>query len=117
MGTEMNAVDEGLRANHMRERGHCGDVVERPDGMRGSRTRDEASSLGKKRLQILYMKIAVLPHAPPHALGSGCLKREPRRDIGVVIHVGNHDLVALSQSLCDPDAHEPYERGGVHPKG
>ena len=47
-----------------------------------------------QRLQIVDMQIAVLAHAPPFELRARRLQRQPGRDVGVVVHVGDDDLVA-----------------------
>ena len=44
----------------------------------------------------------------------GGLQRQPGGDVGVVVHVGDDDLVALAEHLADAEADQADERGGVH---
>ena len=82
--------------------------------MRRHRAGDEARALGYQRAQIVDMQIAVLAHPPPFELRAGRLQRQPGRDVGVVIHVGDDDLVTLAEHLADAEADQADERGGVH---
>ena len=75
---------------------------------------DEAGAIRKQRLQILGVEIAVVAHPPPLESCAGAFKREPGRDVRVVVHVGNDDLVALAKRLADAEADEADERGRVH---
>ena len=82
--------------------------------MRRHRAGDEPGAIGDQRAQIVDMKVAVLAHAPPFELGAGRFQRQPCGDVGVVIHVGDDDLVAFLKHLADAEADQPDERGGVH---
>ena len=59
-------------------------------------------------------RFAVVAHAPPDEFCTAQFERQPCRDIGVVIHVSDDDLVALLQHLADAEADETDERGRIH---
>ena len=82
--------------------------------MRGHRAGDEPRALRDQRPQIVDVQIAVLAHLPPFELGAGRLQRQPGRDVGVVVHVGDDDLVAFAEHLADAEADQADERRRVH---
>ena len=94
--------------------GHRGDIDDRADRVRRHRAGDEARALRHQRPQIVDVQIAVLAHAPPFELRAGRLQRQPGGDVGVVIHVGDDDLVTFAEHLADAEADQADERGGVH---
>ena len=110
----VHAIEEHFRAGRMRDPGHRSDVDDRADRMRRHRAGDEPRALRHQRPEIVDMQIAVLAHAPPDDLRAGRLQRQPGGDVGVVVHVGDDDLVALAEHLADAEADQPDERGGVH---
>ena len=60
------------------------------------------------------MQIAVLAHPPPFEFCARRLQRQPGGDVGVVVHVGDDDLVAFRQHLADAEADQADEGGGIH---
>ena len=85
--------------------------------MRRHRAGDEPRAVADQRLQIVDMQIAVLAHAPPDEFRALRFQRQPGRDVGVVVHVGDDDLVArpvAGDHLADAEADQPDEGGGVH---
>ena len=82
--------------------------------MRRHRAGDEPRALRDQRAQIVDMQIAVLAHLPPFELRAGRLQRQPGGDVGVVVHVGDDDLVTLAEHLADAEADQADERGRVH---
>ena len=111
---EMDAVDEDLGAGFVREPRGGRDVDDRADGMGGLGAGDEARPVRQQRPEVVGVEVAVLAHAPPDEFRAGLLQREPGGDVGVVVHVGDHDLVALLEHLPDAEAHQADERGRIH---
>ena len=70
--------------------------------MSGDGAGDETGAVVQERLQVFDMQRAVLAHAPPVDLGAIGLERQPGGDIGVMVHVGDDDLVTLDSSLAMP---------------
>ncbi len=110
----MHAVEEDFGAGGMRYSSDRRDIDDRADRMRGDRAGDEASAIRHQRAQVVDMQIAVLAHAPPDEFRAGLLQRQPGRDVGVVVHVGDDDLVAFAKHLADAEADQADERRGVH---
>ena len=82
--------------------------------MRGLREGDDAGPVREQGLQIVGMERPVLAHPPPLELRADLLELEPGRDVGVVVHVGDDDLVPLAERLADREAHHADERRRVH---
>ena len=62
------------------------------------------------------MKVAVLAHLPPKNFCAVFFQRHPGSDVGLVIHVGDNNFVALTERLSDRETYETNKRGRVHPK-
>ncbi len=71
----------------------------------------------EERLQIRGMQAAVIAHAPPAEHRPQRLQYQPGGDVGLVIQVGDDDLVARPERLPDGQTHEPDERGRVQAEG
>ena len=67
--------------------------------MRRAGEGDDARLVGEERLQVLGVERAVLAHPPPAERRARLLELQPGRDVGVVIHVGDDDLVPLGPSV------------------
>ena len=115
----MHAIEEHFRTRRMRDCGNASDVDDRTDRMRRHRAGDEPGALRHERLEVVDMEIAIFAHAPPFELGAGLFQRQPGGDVGVVVHVGDDDLVTpsirvIGKHLADAEADQADERGGVH---
>lgn len=82
--------------------------------MRRHRAGDEPGPVGDQRAKIVDMEITVVAHPPPFEFRAGRLQRQPGGDVGVMVHVGDDDLVTLLKHLADAEADKTDERGGVH---
>jgi hypothetical protein len=61
------------------------------------------------------MQAAVVAHPPPSDRRPRPFQGPPGGDVGLVVEVGDDDLVAvLGERLADREADEPDEGGGVH---
>src|SRR5215472_5958077 len=58
------------------------------------------------------MQIPILSHSPPQDFRIA--ESEPGRDIRLVVHVCDHNLIAYAKRLAYCEAHEPDEGGSVH---
>jgi hypothetical protein len=60
------------------------------------RDRDQLGALGQQLLEFLDVEGAVIVHRHPDQHRALALAQEmPRHDVGMVLHDGEHDLVAL----------------------
>ena len=101
----------------MRELAYGRDVDNCADRMRSHRAGDKTGVGIEQRFEIFGVQRAVGAHPPPDDLGAVGLQRQPGGDVGVVIHVGDDDFVALAEHLGDAEAHQPDEGGGIEPEG
>src|SRR6184192_2372290 len=60
------------------------------------------------------MQTTVRADLPPYELCTHLLQHEPGRDVCLVIEVGDHDLVALTQRLTHCQTDQADEGRGVH---
>ena len=63
------------------------------------------------------MQVAVVAHPPPAKAGAERREREPGGDVGLVIEVGDDDLVALAERLAHGQADQADEGGRIHAEG
>ena len=79
---------------------------------------DEARALRQERDQVLHMQAVILAHAPPGDGPAHLFQLLPSGDVGVVVEVGDDDLVALRlQGRADGQADQTHERRSVHAEG
>ena len=112
--TVVDAVEKDLCAGVVRDLGCASDVHDGTERIRGNGARDETRLGGNERFQIFDVQVAVLAHLPPENFCAIFFKRHPGGDVGLVIHVGNNNFVALTESLSDRKTNQANEGGGVH---
>ena len=109
------AVDQHRDAAGVRQLHH---VLDRHDGaerVRHLRDRDQLGAIGQKLLELLDQEIAFVIDRRPFDHGAMALTQEvPGHDVRVMLHDGDHDLVAgLDVGLAPGRRHEVDRLGGV----
>ena len=114
MRSEMYGVDEGHRANLMRQAHDFGDIVDGADGIRSVSDRNQTSIAPNLRLQVKHIERAIgeLDICGAH-LRATLFQRYPRRDVGVVIELGDQQLIAAFQITTDGAAQGQGQRRHV----
>jgi hypothetical protein len=101
----------------MRGRGDARRVGDRAQGVRGQREGHDARAVAEQRLDVGRVERPIGPdrrlaHHEPVVLGDP----DPRRDVGVVVELGDDDLVAAAQRARHGVREQEVERRHVRPE-
>jgi hypothetical protein len=113
MRREVHAVEENLTAGGVHQVGRAANVDDRAERIRGHRAGEQARSWRQQRRQVFQVQRAVVAHAPPAELGAERCERKPGGDVGLVIEVGDDDLIALGERLAHGQADQTDERSRI----
>ena len=98
----------------MREADDLRHVIDRAYGIRGVAHRNQPGAPGDLAGQIVHVESAVVFVNPSHANGHAALfEGAPRRNVGVVIKMGEHDFVPRAEFAPDGAAHGEGQRSHV----
>ena len=107
VGRRLGAVDEHRSALGV---GKIDDALHRIDGsqrVRQMRHRDEPGARTEQALQLARHQLAVVvDRRDPQHRAAALAQQLPRHDVGVVLHLGDEDLVARLQTLPPTRRHE-----------
>ena len=111
----MDGIDPGERPRLVRELGHAGHVHERADRVRGPREGDNASAVGQLGGEVFEVERRVLTDVGEADDQAQVVRKlQPRRDVPVVIELGDEDLVAgaptASRSACEREVERRHVR-------
>ena len=91
-------------------------IDDRTYGIRSKRARHQARRGRYERNQVVSVQIPVVPHLPPTELCPAPFQSQPSRNVSLVVHIGDNDLVPLAERLSDRQTHQPNEGCSVHAK-
>ena len=111
----VDGVDEHERAGGVGELGRAAHVVDRPERVRRGADREELRPRSERRGEVLHVELAGLgveAHGPDL---EAALARDaaPGIDVGVVVELGDHDLVARGPALAQRAPEVERERRHV----
>ena len=112
----LGAVEDGDRADGLGPRDDLRDRVDRAENVALVDERDDLGALVDEPFGIGGCEIepAVFGEAEPAQRRPGPLARQlPRHQVGVVLHLGDDDLVAGSQALADRAGEQVQPLGDV----
>ena len=106
----LRAVDQDERAGRVRGVGHPADGIDRAEDVGHLRHADDLGPVEHPRHR-LEIEEAVVGDGPRHDLRTGRLRHQlPRDQVGVVLHLGDDDLVARLQVRAPPRVRDQVER-------
>jgi hypothetical protein len=95
------AVDEHLDAALMGDAADFLHVHHRAEHVRHVGDRHQLGAVGQRLAEIIKIEIALVVDADPDDLRALALAQEmPRHDVGVMLHDGDDDLVALADDAA-----------------
>ena len=107
MDRALAAVDQHLRANRMGQSRDLGDRIDRPQHVRHVGDRDHARPRPQQVGIGRHVQRAVVLDRRPFQHRPVPLAQEmPRHDVGVVLHLGDDDLVARLDRQAQPMSHQ-----------
>ena len=115
----VDRVDPEVRAGRMDAVGDLADRVDRADGVRRETDRDEPRPGPESVVEVVEPQRAVvgLDADPAHDEVALAGDRQPRRDVGVMVHAREDDLVAGREARPDRAAERERDRRHVRPEG
>ena len=116
MGRVVHGIEKHLRADSMRAPRDLGHIDDASRGVGRHGAGHHPRLLGEHRLQIGRVQAPVVAHSPPPDPGAQPLEREPRRDVGLVVQIGDDDLGPIAQVLANGKTDGADERRGVQPE-
>ncbi len=109
----LSAVDQDQGAGLVGHARDLGDRVERSEHVRDVGDGDQLRAAGKRRLELAQQQLAVVVDPDPIDLGAGRFGQLlPGDDVGVVLHLGQHDPVARVDVGRAPAARDEVDRLG-----
>ena len=91
----LRGVDDDDRAHLVGPPGHLGDRVDGAEHVGHPGERDDLGALGEQLVDVREVEVAVVGQPEPAQRRAGALGEQlPRDDVGVVLHLGDDDLVA-----------------------
>ena len=102
----LRGVDHDDGADLVGPAGDLGDRVDRAEHVGDPGQRDDLGALGDQLVDVRQVEPAVVGEPEPAQRRAGALGEQlPRHDVGVVLHLGDDDLVARADLRAGPRAH------------
>ncbi len=113
--SEMDAVDPHQSAGLVRGRGQARGIGDRAERVRRERERDDPRTLADQRYDRIHLQgsLARIKRRRPHGETAVGSDEQPRRDVRIVVELGDDDLVALLERPGDGVGEQEVDRGRV----
>ncbi len=98
MGRRLAGVEHGQRTDRARGVGELADRVDRAEHVGDVGEREDLGALGEQVVEVRQVEPALVGDADPAQGRAGAARQLlPRHEVGVVLHLGDEDLVTLAQ--------------------